>query len=68
MGIANRKGTIGSGKYEDFVLPENNPLIDIRNTRTIQAVFLKNRYFNRQALDKVLDEAAAIASVTQRDE
>ena len=68
LGIANRKGTIEVGKYADFVLLEKNPLLDIRNTRTIQGVFLKNKYFNRQALDKLLDEAAVIGSVTQSDE
>jgi hypothetical protein len=68
LGIAHRKGTIEVGKSADFVLLENNPLLDIRNTRSIQGVFLKNKYLDRQTLDKLLEEAAIIGTVTKGDE
>ena len=68
LGIADRKGTIEKGKQADFILLEKNPLIDIKNTRTIQAVFMKDKFYDRKALDKLLSEAIIIGSVTEGNE
>lgn len=68
LGIADRKGTIEKGRQADFVLLERNPLVDIKNTRTVQGVFTKGKYFDRKALDKLLAEAIIIGSVTKGNE
>jgi len=68
LGIADRKGTIEEGKQADFILLEKNPLLDIRNTRTIQGVFVKNKYYDRKALDKLLSEALVIGMVANENE
>ncbi|MDO8834206.1 MAG: amidohydrolase family protein [Vicinamibacterales bacterium] len=39
LGILDRAGTIDAGKAADFVLVDGNPLIDIRHSRRIVAVF-----------------------------
>ena len=68
LGIADRKGTIQKGRQADFVLLAKNPLLDIRNTTTIQGVFMKGKFYDRRALDKLLSEAIAIGSVTESSE
>jgi len=39
------------------VLLDANPLEDISNTQKIRAVVAKGRFFDRQALDKLLEQA-----------
>jgi imidazolonepropionase-like amidohydrolase len=68
LGIADRKGTIEKGKQADFVLLKKNPLLDIRNTRTIQGVYVKGKYYDRNALDKLLSGAIVIGSVAEGTE
>jgi imidazolonepropionase-like amidohydrolase len=68
LGITDRKGTIEKGKQADFVLLEKNPLLNIRNTRTVQGVYMKGRYYDRRALDKLLSEAIVIGSVAEGTE
>lgn len=65
MGIADRTETIEKGKQADFNLLEKNPLIDIKNTRTIRAVYTNNKFYDRKALDQLLSEAIVIGSVTE---
>jgi imidazolonepropionase-like amidohydrolase len=43
LGIEKRVGTIGSGKIANLLILNKNPLLDIRNTRTIDHVILKGR-------------------------
>ena len=50
-------GTVARGKVADLVLLDANPLDDIRNTTRIQAMVLNGRYFDRSALDALLEEA-----------
>jgi hypothetical protein len=39
-----------------MVLLRANPLEDIGNARDIEAVFLRGRYFDRAALDQILED------------
>jgi imidazolonepropionase-like amidohydrolase len=43
-------GTLAVGKRADFVILDENPLEDIRNTRTIYQVYLRGRMVDREAL------------------
>jgi imidazolonepropionase-like amidohydrolase len=47
-------GTLEAGKRADLVLLSGNPLDDIRNTATIQAVMFGGRWLDRSALDAML--------------
>jgi hypothetical protein len=44
-----------------MVLLDANPLLDIRNTQRISAVFADGYYFDRAALDNMLAEAKRVA-------
>lgn len=50
------EGTISEGKNANFVLLNNNPLEDIRNTKDIEGVMLKGQWLNREKLDLLLRE------------
>lgn len=55
---ANKQfGSIEVGKAADLILLAANPYDDIRNTQKIDAVFFNGRYFDRSALDRLLDFA-----------
>jgi adenine deaminase len=56
LGLQNSLGTVETGKFADLVLLDANPFEDIRNTQKISGVFLQGRYFNRQALDRLLQK------------
>lgn len=49
-------GTINEGKNAQFVLLDKNPLVDIKNTRSITGVMLKGKWHDRNALDKMLQQ------------
>ncbi len=61
MGLDNRLGTIAEGKTASMVLLRANPLADVRNTQQVEAVFLRGRYFSRDDLNHLLDEAKNLA-------
>jgi imidazolonepropionase-like amidohydrolase len=50
-------GTIAAGQRADLVLLDANPLVEIRNTQRIRAVVANGRFFDRAALDGLLEEA-----------
>ena len=52
-------GTVDEGKNADLVLLDANPILDVANLDRISAVFLKGRYFSKQALDKMKNDVAA---------
>ena len=62
MGQLDHRGTIEAGKTADLVLLDKDPLADIHNTRSIQAVVLNGKLFQRAALDAMLAEAQTLAS------
>jgi imidazolonepropionase-like amidohydrolase len=57
LGINDRTGTIETGKEADMLLLDKNPLEDIRNTRTINGVFAGGNWYDKKAIDKMLEEA-----------
>ncbi|MFL6858562.1 MAG: amidohydrolase family protein [Allosphingosinicella sp.] len=60
----HREATLGSvtaGKFADLVLLEGDPLQNIGNVRRIAGVFSNGRYFDRPALDRMMDSAAHAA-------
>jgi imidazolonepropionase-like amidohydrolase len=61
MDLGDRLGTISEGKTASMILVGANPLEDIRNAQKIEGVFLRGRYFNRQDLDQLLNEATGLA-------
>jgi imidazolonepropionase-like amidohydrolase len=59
--LSDSLGTVEKGKMADLVLLEANPLEDIANTRRISAVVVNGRYLPKEALQKLLAEAEAVA-------
>ena len=57
LGIDNRKGTIEAGKEAVLLLLDKNPFEDIRNTRTINTVFMGKKWYDKKAIEKMLEEA-----------
>jgi imidazolonepropionase-like amidohydrolase len=62
MGQLDRRGTIEVGKTADLVLLDKDPLADIHNTRSIQAVVLGGKLYPREALDAMLAKAQTLTS------
>lgn len=56
----NEFGTIEEGKRADLVLLEANPLEDITNTRLIEGVMVRGRWYTRTDLDIMLDKIAEV--------
>jgi imidazolonepropionase-like amidohydrolase len=50
-------GTVEVGRVADLVLLRANPLSDIRATRDIEAVVLRGKFLDRNALDSLLAKA-----------
>ena len=40
MGLADRVGTIQQGRYADLIVLSKSPLDDVKNTRTIESVWI----------------------------
>ncbi len=61
--LESELGSIAPGMRADLVLLAADPLAEIRNTQTIEAVFRAGRLFDRDAIDALL---AASAQATPR--
>ncbi len=61
-GLADRLGTVEAGKTASLVLLRANPLEDVSNVRELDGVFLRGRWFDRSALDGLLEEARTSAA------
>lgn len=56
QGLASEKGYIGKGARADLVLLAANPLEDIRASQKILGVMRLGQWFDRQALDQMLQK------------
>ena len=61
LGATDSLGSIREGRLADLVLLDANPLTDIRNTRRIAVVVLRGVAHDRAELDRLLEDAAAVA-------
>ncbi|MEA2552464.1 MAG: hypothetical protein QOJ65_640, partial [Fimbriimonadaceae bacterium] len=59
LGIEKDFGTAERGKVADLVLLDANPLLDIRNTTKIGAVFVRGKLLRREDLDKLMPKMPA---------
>lgn len=55
--VDDKFGSIEVGKAADLMLLAANPYDDIRNTQKIDGVFYNGQFFDRRALDKLLEFA-----------
>jgi len=54
LGKLQTQGTVEKGKLADLVLLDFNPLDDIHNTQKIQALVLRGKLLDRNALNEIL--------------
>jgi len=59
LGYESRLGTIEKDKDADLVLLKNNPLEDIKNTKSIVGVMTKGSWHSKAELNSLLDEVVA---------
>jgi hypothetical protein len=60
LGVLDRKGTVETGKQADLLLLDKNPLEDIRHTRSVSGVMIGKSWYDRSALQQLLEEARAL--------
>jgi adenine deaminase len=65
LGLQDSLGSVEAGNFADLVLLDANPLEDIRNTQKITGVFMQGRYFDRQALDGLLQKVESKAAANK---
>jgi imidazolonepropionase-like amidohydrolase len=58
MGKFEKSGTIDIGKVADLVILDENPLNDINAVNKTFGVFTKGQYFDKNALNEMLNQAA----------
>ncbi|MBL0421926.1 amidohydrolase family protein [Ramlibacter sp. AW1] len=57
LGRESSHGTVEAGKQADLVLLDANPLADVANLDRIAGLFLDGRYFDREALKAMKEQA-----------
>jgi imidazolonepropionase-like amidohydrolase len=62
MKSLDRYGVVEKDRAADLVLLDENPLSDIRNTRKIAGVVWGGKYYSREDLDKMLQQAEKAAA------
>lgn len=60
LGLIKNKGTVEVGKDADLILLDKDPLENIQNTRTINAMFLNGVPYKRSQLDEFLRTAKQV--------
>ena len=58
-------GSVDIGKKADLVLLNNNPLLDINNTKSINGLLLNGVYYNREKLRELKQFTASAAGSFQ---
>jgi hypothetical protein len=61
LSMEDQYGSVEPGKRADLVLLAANPLVDIANVRTIQAVILGGQFLDRERLNALLEQAERTA-------
>ena len=61
LGREKDLGTIEVGKLADLVLLDADPLKDIRNTRSVDSVFVNGEYLSKTQITQLLDQVSADA-------
>jgi len=59
LGREKEMGTVQAGKLADLVVLDANPLQQIENTRTVNAVVVNGQLLDRKALDDMLAQLEA---------
>lgn len=54
LGMNDKIGSIEPGKFADLVLLEDNPLVNIKNTRRISGIFVNGRWTDKATIDSML--------------
>ncbi|UII20312.1 amidohydrolase family protein [Fulvivirga ligni] len=65
FGLADSLGTIAESKYAELVILENNPLDDISNTTSVDAIIKSGKLYNRAQLDSLLSQSAELAGKSE---
>lgn len=58
MGKFDKMGSLDVGKVADLVILDENPLLDINAVSKTAGVFTKGKYFDKSALNQMLEDAA----------
>jgi imidazolonepropionase-like amidohydrolase len=61
FGLQKEYGSVAAGMNADLILLNKNPLEDIRNTQSIEAVIFNGNLYDRNKLDEILDVVEARA-------
>lgn len=56
LGRGGQGGVVAVGRTADLLLLDANPLDEVKNTRRIAGVMVRGKWFDRAALDRMLDE------------
>ena len=56
MGESDKAGTIEAGKVANLLLLDKNPLENISNTKSINGIFIQNKWISKAEIDKRLME------------
>lgn len=57
LGEKDKAGVIRVGARADFILLDKNPLLDIRNSRSVSGVYTNDRWFSRTDIQQLLTSA-----------